>query len=140
VYRQTGGTDTAPAPKAKAGKRIGEASAAIAYSGSWKSARHQGYAGDKVRYSTKAGATATLTFTGRTVVWYGPTGPTRGKARVYLDGTLFRTVDLHARTFDVRDVVFRKAWSSAGTHTLTIEVVGTKGHPMVAIDEFIVTP
>ncbi|MGK2851684.1 MAG: transglycosylase SLT domain-containing protein [Candidatus Limnocylindrales bacterium] len=140
LYRQAGGTDTAPAPKAKAGKHFGEGSSAIAYSASWKSARHQGYAGDKVRYATKAGATATLTFTGRKVTWYGPTGPTRGKARVYLDGVLSRTVDLHARTFDVRDVVFRKTWSSAGTHTLTIEVVGTKGHPMVAIDEFVVTP
>lgn len=140
LYRQAGGTDTVPAPKAAAGKRIGEGSSAITYSGSWRSARHQGYAGDKVRYATRAGATATLTFTGRKVVWYGPTGPTRGKARIYLDGTLVRTVDLHARTFDVRDVVFRKAWSSPGAHTLTIEVVGTRGRPMVAIDEFVVTP
>ena len=38
-------------------------------------------------------------------------------ATVVLQLLVFRTVDLHARTFDVRDVVFRKAWSSAGTHT-----------------------
>lgn len=140
LYRQAGGTDTAPAPKAKAGKRIGEASAAIAYGGSWKSARHPGYAGDKVRYATRAGATATLTFTGSKVTWVGPVGPTRGKARVYLDGTLVRTVDLYDRTFDARKAVFRKTWAQSGTHTLTIEVVGTRGRSMVAIDEFVVTP
>ncbi len=31
-------------------------------------------------------------------------------------------------------------WATSGKHTVRIEVVGTGGHPMVAIDEFVVTP
>ena len=34
-----------------------------------------------------------------------------------------------------RKAVFSKSWSTAGAHTLVIEVVGTRGHPYVAIDE-----
>ena len=36
------------------------------------------------------------------ITWYGPVGPTRGKARVSIDGTVVKTVDLHRTTFDAR--------------------------------------
>ena len=141
LYAKAGGKEQAPskyaAPKTK---RFGETSKAIDYSGTWKSARHTGYAGDKVKYATKSGATATFAFTGRRVTWYGPQGPTRGKAKVYVDGAYVKTVDLRSGSFDARDVLFRKSWKSSGEHTLTIEVVGTRGRPMVAIDEFAVLP
>ena len=34
--------------------------------------------------------------------------------------------------------LFQASWKSAGEHSLKIVVVGTKGHPMVAIDDFVV--
>jgi hypothetical protein len=34
--------------------------------------------------------------------------------------------------------VFSKSWATAAAHTLVIEVVGTSGHPYVAIDELAV--
>jgi hypothetical protein len=120
-------------------KRYGERHKAIAYTGSWRSAGHAGYVGDRVRYATAKGASATLEFTGRKVVWYGPTGPTRGKARVFIDGKHVKTVDLYERSFDPRAALFKKSWKSSGIHTIRIEVVGTAGRPMVAIDEFVVT-
>jgi hypothetical protein len=126
--------------KAATGKHFGEKSQAIEYTGTWRSARHGGYAGDKVAYATSAGATATFAFTGKKVTWYGPVGPTRGKAQVWIDGTLVRTVNLNRGSFKARVATFKTAWKTAGAHTLTIKVVGTKGHPMVAIDEFVVTP
>ena len=97
-----------------------------------------GYAGDAAKYATKAGATATFAFSGSKVVWYGPVGPTRGKARVLVDGTYLKTVDLYARSFTARKAVFSKSWASAGAHTLMIQVLGTAGHPYVAIDGFTV--
>ena len=133
--RQLGTFDVASLPK-----RYSERSKAVSYTGTWRTASHTRYAGDKVRYATKAGATATFTFTGRSVVWWGPVGPTRGKARVHVDGELVRTVDLNRRTFTARKAIFKKSWSTPGEHTITIEVVGTKRTPMVAIDEFVVTP
>jgi hypothetical protein len=119
-------------------RHFGERSSTIAYRGGWRSAGHSGYAGDRVRYATRAGATATFTFTGRRVVWYGPTGSTRGQAKVYVDGRYVRTVNLRSRSFTAHDAVFSRSWSRLGRHRLTVVVVGTRGHPMVAIDEFVV--
>jgi len=126
-------------PRARS-RHFGERNALVTYTGGWKSARHRGYAGHTVRYATGAGATATLTFTGSRVTWYGPVGPTRGKARVSIDGTDVRTVDLHRRSFAARAALFSRSWSSSGAHTLTIAVVGSHGHAMVAVDEFVVRP
>jgi hypothetical protein len=115
-----------------------EKSASIAYAGSWRSATHAGYAGDAVRYATAAGATATFTFTGTKVVWYGPVGPTRGQARILIDGTAVKTVDLRAGSFTAHRAIFSKSWAASGKHTLVIEVAGTAGRPYVAIDELAV--
>ena len=128
---RTGATTTAL-------RRFAETSPSIAYSGTWRSAAHRGYAGDAVRYATAAGAKASLTFTGRRVTWYGPVGPTRGKARVFVDGKFVTVVDLHRSAFVARTAVFSRAWAKAGKHTLTIEVVGTASRPYVAIDELAV--
>jgi Transglycosylase SLT domain len=137
LYAKGGGT---AGPDASPGTRrhYGERNAAIDYTGTWKNATYAGYAGDHVRYATSAGASATLTFTGRKVTWYSPAGPTRGKAKVYVDGAYVRTVNLHRGSFKARVATFRTSWSASGTHTLRIVVVGSAGHPMVAIDEFVV--
>jgi hypothetical protein len=135
-YRDGGGKSSAP--KAEARLTANERSSAIAYTGTWRRARHDGYGGGAVAYATTAGASATFSFTGRTVAWNGPTGPTRGRAKVYVDGKYVKTVNLNRRSFDARATLFRTGWRSSGTHTLTIVVVGTRGHSMVAIDDFIV--
>ncbi len=116
-----------------------ELSSLIAYAGTWKSAGYQGYAGGAAKYATRAGATATITFSGSRFTWYGPVGPTRGKARILIDGTYLKTVDLYRSAFVARKAVFSRGWTTAGKHTLTIEVVGTAGHPYVAIDSFTVS-
>jgi hypothetical protein len=115
-----------------------ERSGHVTYGGTWKSARHGAYAGNAVRYATRPGATATMTFTGTRVIWYGPVGPTRGKARILVDGRYVKTVDLHRQGFTAHEAIFSRSWSKRGAHTVTIKVVGTKGHPMVAVDEFVV--
>ncbi len=84
------------------------------------------------------GATATLQFTGSSVAWFATRAPSRGRAKVYLDGVLVRTVDLHRSRRAARRMVFRHAWPASGPHTLTIRVVGTPGHPAVDIDGFVI--
>ena len=116
-----------------------ETSAAITYAGSWRSASYWRYAGGAAKYATSAGATATFAFTGTRVTWYGPVGPTRGQAKVRIDGVSVGTVNLYSSSFTARRTVFSKGWATAGPHTLVIEVVGTAGHPYVAIDQFAVT-
>ena len=119
-------------------RRYSEKSASITYTGTWRSASHRAYAGDAVRYSTAAGARASFTFPGSRIIWYGPVGPTRGKARVFVDGTLVKVVDLYRSGFTARKAVFSKGWAASARHTLIIEVVGTAGRPYVAIDELAV--
>ena len=132
-------TPAAAAPITSALRRYAETSGNISYAGSWKTASYSRYAGGAAKYATAAGARATFRFTGSKIVWYGPVGPTRGQARVRIDGAYVTTVNMRASSFTARKAVFSKSWSTAGSHTLVIEVVGTSGHPYVAIDEFAVS-
>jgi hypothetical protein len=119
--------------------RYSERSATIDYSGTWRSARHGGYAGKAVRYATGDGATASITFTGTRIAWKGPVGPTRGKARVRVDGELVETVNLKRSSFEASTTIYSISWTTPGRHTFEIEVLVTPGHKPVAIDELVVS-
>jgi len=118
--------------------RDSEASPAVTYSGTWRSATATSYIGSHVRYARVRGARASVAFTGRSIALIGPKGPTRGSALVYIDGRYVRTVSLYYRTYRARQVFFAANWSTVGTHRVTIIVAGTAGHPMVALDAFYV--
>jgi hypothetical protein len=128
-----------PAP-AQATMSYSEHSVAIAYSGSWGDASNGGYIGGNVAWSKTPGSTATFTFTGSSVSWVGPAGPTRGVALVLLDGQAVARVDLWRSSFVARAELFRSSFGSVGRHTLTIEVLSMPSRPYVAIDGFIVAP
>jgi antitoxin (DNA-binding transcriptional repressor) of toxin-antitoxin stability system len=102
----------------------------------WSTATFSGYAGDHVRYAKATGASATITFTGKGIAWIGPVGPTRGRARIFIDGRAVATIDLRRSTFRARALLYAKAFPSGGKHTMKI-VVTSSGRP-VAIDEIIV--
>jgi len=93
-----------------------------------------------VSYSSAAGARAEFTFTGRRIAWYGPVGPTRGRARVLIDGAVAATVDLNRPNFRPRELLYSTTWKTAGRHSLVIEVIATRGQKLVAIDELVMTP
>jgi hypothetical protein len=118
-------------------RRIQETNGGIDYSRGWSFASHDGYAERQVRYSERDGAIATYTFYARSVAWVGPVGSTRGKARVYIDGTAVGIVDTRRSTFKPRVTLFSRAWSRVGEHTITLQLIGS-GRP-VAIDEFVIT-
>jgi hypothetical protein len=117
-------------------RHVGELAIGVAYAGRWDDASYRAYAGGRVLYSSSFGSTASYSFDGRSIAWIGPVGPTRGRARVYVDGRAVATVDLRRGSFSPRVTLFKTSWSKAGHHTLTIRVL-TSGRP-VAIDEFIV--
>ena len=111
-----------------------ETSKRIVYRGRWTAAANVGYLGGLVRASNQPGARATITFSGTAISWIGPVGPTRGTAKVYLDGGLVRTVNTHAARFARARSLFTMTFNSAKTRTLQIVVSGSAGHPTVAID------
>ena len=114
-----------------------QTSTAIRYSGTWISQAASSASGGSVRYSTAPGANATFTFTGGSVAWLAARGPTRGSARVYVDGVYAGTVSLYASSGHSRAIVFARNFGASGSHRLTIVVVGTAGHPRVDVDGFL---
>ncbi len=128
-----------PAPR-KTKRRYSEHSHAIVYRGAWSDASSSGYAGGHVSWSRTSGSSATFTFNGSFVSWIGPKGPTRGIARVLVDGRAVARVDLGQSSFVARAVLFTHSFRTAGRHTLKIEVLATPGRPYVAIDELRIKP
>lgn len=115
-----------------------ETSATLDYSGEWASAEHSNYLGGQALWSTEKGASASIRFTGIGISWIGPTGPTRGRARLYVDGRFVKTIDTYAANFDPSRVLFSTTYTTQKPRTLKIVVAGTKGHPMIAIDALVV--
>jgi hypothetical protein len=74
-------------------------------------------------------------FNGTRVSWIGPTGPTRGKAKVYVDGILKATVDCYSQTFRASRVLFSISVPD-GRHKISVIALGTAKRPVVAIDAF----
>jgi len=116
-------------------RRIGETSKAITYRFAWSTATYSAYSGHHVKYATRAGASATVQFTGTGIAWMGPVGPTRGTARIFIDGHAVANVDLRRSTFKARALLFARKLT-AGPHVMKI-VVTSSGRP-VAIDNLIV--
>jgi hypothetical protein len=113
--------------------RYQDSSASLAYTGTWYLGQFASYSGGTVRDARVAGPTVSLTVTARSVAFVTTRDPTRGAARIYLDGVLVATVDLSGATA-YRFVAYAKTWSTAATHTLKIVVVGTAGRPRVDLD------
>lgn len=127
-----------PPPVSGASTIYDESSRDIHFSGGWGQADYSTYNNGVVRYAVDEGATAWFTFQGTSITWVGPKGPTRGEARIYLDEELVATVDVYARHFRSRSPIFSQQFDRPGTHTLTIEVLGTPGRETIALDEFVV--
>jgi hypothetical protein len=113
-----------------------QTSTAVKYTGAWSTATSSSYLGGSVKYATGAGASASYTFTGRSIAFMTTRASGRGTARIYIDGVLASTVNLQSSTTAYRYVVFLKTWTAAAAHTIKVVVVGTPGHPRVDIDAF----
>jgi Calcineurin-like phosphoesterase len=118
--------------------RSSEAGAGVVAMGPWTVATSTAYLGGRALRSGTAGATVRFTFTGSQVAWIGSVGPGDGRADIYLDGTWARTVDTHRVATAHRRILYTARWPQGGTHTITIRVAGTAGHPTVVVDGFVV--
>jgi hypothetical protein len=106
----------------------------ITYAGTWTPRRLPKAFGGTVRQAGHAGASAKLSFTGREVAWVASKTAAYGSAKVYIDGALAATVNLHSPLTIRRRVVFTHSWASNGAHTIRIVAVGTAGHPLIDVD------
>lgn len=117
--------------------RTQQTNSAVTWGGSWTTASDPSYSGGSVKYSKSTGAWASFTFTGSAIAWVAERGPTRGSAKVYVDGVLKTTVSLYNATYQSKRIVYAANWSSNGSHTIRIVVEGTAGHPRVDVDAFV---
>jgi hypothetical protein len=115
-----------------------ESSRSIHWLGTWHTGTSGAYWGGHDRYASGAGAKASLTFSGRSFAWVGSVGPTRGWAKVYVNGVLARSINLSAARNANQRILFATTWSSARSRTVTIRISGTAGHPRGDVDAFIV--
>lgn len=119
-------------------RKVQESSTAIRYAGTWSRGSANAALGGRYRVTSRARASATYVFTGRSVAWVANGSSAFGSARVYIDGVLRGTVNLRASPAYWRRVVFSRTWATPGRHTIRIVGSGTRGHPRVSLDAFIV--
>ena len=87
--------------------------------------------------NSRAGATATFSFSGTSIAYIGDRATDRGSARIYIDGMLRATVNMQGTKVN-RLIASARGFPTYGNHTIRVEVVGTAGHPRVDVDAFII--
>lgn len=115
---------------------IQQSASAVKLSGAWATESASAHSGGSLRAATAAGASASLTFSGRSVAWVTTLRPDAGVVRVYIDGALAATIDTYAESTTQRYVAFSRSWAKWGKHTIKLVVVGTAGRPWVGVDAF----
>jgi hypothetical protein len=112
---------------------ISDGSSLLDWSGSWKRVSGSKYVGGYVHATNGNGPSVKISFSGASVAWVGPVGPTRGKSKVYIDGAYVATVDQYRSSYVARKLLFARNLAD-GSHTVEIKAQGTAGHPTVAVD------
>ncbi|HEX6520659.1 MAG TPA: beta-galactosidase [Streptosporangiaceae bacterium] len=126
-----------------AGYTYDDADTALTYAGAWTHAGPSaGYTnGDfdqTESWSTQAGASMKVTFTGTAVQWVGPKNNNGGIATVSVDGGPATNVDTFSPAGKLfQQVLYTGSGLSAGSHTLTITVTGNK-NPSSSADTVVV--
>jgi subtilisin family serine protease len=118
--------------------RYQESTSLATYGGTWGTSKDSSWSGSRTRYARRAGASVTFRFTGRAFAVVAPKGPSRGAFKLYVDGVLVGTVDLHRSKTLARVLVATRTWSSTAAHTVKLVVIGTSGHPRIDVDAFLV--
>jgi uncharacterized protein with LGFP repeats len=102
--------------------------------GTWKTTTSTSYLGGSILYSTAKTASATYTFTGRSVGLIVKRATNTGAFDVYVDGVKTATVDTKASGTSYRNIIWTKSWTTSAKHTIKIVVAGTATRPTVATD------
>jgi hypothetical protein len=102
--------------------------------GTWRTLRNPAYLGGIALGSTRAGASASWTFTGRSAALAFGRGAASGRVRIFVDGLDQGLVDLRSATTVYRQAVWSRSWPESGEHTVRVELVGTAGRPGAVLD------
>ncbi len=111
-------------------KIVGCTSPEMKYSGSWTDRAVSDSFEGQTKESSTSNSSVEFSFQGSAVYWRALHSPQSGKADVYLDGVLRKTVDCYSprSTTWEQFLYINTGLSPAGTHTIKIVVQGKK-HP-----------
>ncbi len=115
-----------------------ETDTSVKLGGAWYRQAQSSAYGGYLRHSSSSSASLRMAFRGRNIAWIAPRGPSRGQARIYVDGTYVKTIDLYSASARSRQVVYSRRWSWLGDHVLEVRVVATAGRPRMDMDAVIV--
>ena len=102
-----------------------ESNSAIKYTGTWSAHPNSSNSGGNGKFSNIAGNSFEMTFSGTGIRWTGYASATKGYAKITLDG-VSQTIDTYSATEVYKKVFFENTNLTSGTHTIKIEVTGTK--------------
>jgi hypothetical protein len=122
--------------------RVEEDDPALLYTGHWYPNLNAAHSGGRATMATDAGARVTIRFNGTGIAWNAYRDEWSGVARVYLDDEEKATVDTYLSPAG-RGVPYSFSGLAFGTHSLTIEVTGTRNESSkgswIWLDSFDVT-
>ena len=118
---------------------VDDRSTAISRSSGWSRPSDTSAFRQTVTGTSRPGATLSLQFTGHGIAVVGSRGPTRGAAKVYIDGTYVATIWMWSATASSRQLWFTRSFASVGTHRITLRVLGGGPHPNFRLDAFVIS-
>jgi hypothetical protein len=107
------------------------------YKGDWARLRGSQYSNNAATTARRAGASFTLTSTGRSLGILASTGPGGGVMRISVNGGFVATVDLWAPTATVRQMVWQASWETAARRTVLLVATRASRTVHVEIDGFV---
>ena len=118
-------------------QRIEASSRTVDLSGAWTRVAFDGYSGGSALSTDARGAKLVWRGTTQSIAIVGPTGPTRGRMIVNIDGDRADDIDLRSGRFRPRHVLFTMSWGEAGEHEVEIEARPSSGRRTVAVDDIV---
>jgi photosystem II stability/assembly factor-like uncharacterized protein len=104
----------------------GESPGPVWFEGNWARESGPEFSASVQTGSDHKGDRATLNFYGQTISWFGERGPSAGKARVSIDGSMVEIVDLYNDSVVPRSRIWTANGLEKAPHRIVIEVLGEK--------------
>ena len=101
--------------------RVEATTRTVELDGSWSRAAAPAYSSGSALSTDQAEASLTWRGTARSLIVVGPIGPTRGRMVIDVDGERAEVVELYARAFTARVILFAVHWNDGGEHEVRIE-------------------
>ena len=114
-------------------------SPSVRYSSSWGPAGSTLATSDTLMTTTRGGAIARYTFTGKGIALVMPRSPSRGWVEVRIDGAYVGKFSLWASSLKARQTIFSRGWLTSATRTIELRTVTSSSRKRASVDAFIVT-